>query len=90
MRMPPTDEASSVTVTGISFLLRTTVTVKDDFLPRSVRVMSPEAPSQVRGQIFTFDYEHHLHETVLQKAVREAARNAGIAKATILYSTIGV
>jgi site-specific recombinase XerD len=25
-------------------------------------------------------YRHHLHESVLQKAVREAARNAGIAK----------
>jgi site-specific recombinase XerD len=25
-------------------------------------------------------YRHHLHESVLQKAVREACRNAGIAK----------
>jgi site-specific recombinase XerD len=31
-------------------------------------------------------YRHHLHESVLQKAVREAARNAGIAKPATCHS----
>jgi integron integrase len=31
-------------------------------------------------------YRHHLHESVLQKAVREAARNAGIAKPARCHS----
>ena len=31
-------------------------------------------------------YRHHRHESVLQKAVREAARNAGIAKPATCHS----
>jgi integrase len=31
-------------------------------------------------------YRHHLHESVLQKAVREAVRNAGIAKPPTCHS----
>ena len=31
-------------------------------------------------------YRHHLHESVLQKAVREAARNARIAKPATCHS----
>jgi integron integrase len=31
-------------------------------------------------------YRHHLHESVLQKALREAARNAGIAKPATCHS----
>jgi len=37
---------------------------------------------RVTGQ----QYRHHLHESVLQKAVREAARNAGIAKPATCHS----
>jgi len=32
------------------------------------------------------EYRHHLHESVLQKAVREAVRNAGIAKPATCHS----
>ena len=31
-------------------------------------------------------YRHHIHESVLQKAVREAVRNAGIAKPATCHS----